>query len=129
MVDHKWDFTQTMSQDMEVAHTSTSSRGFFSWSMRTDGTPNDEMPVPDVEEHFAMSLYLAAGRWGNGTGIYDYQAAVDRLLSDMRHSEVITGPTSRGIRTAGNMFQPDYAMIRFTLGTDPMPHSAVRHGS
>ena len=93
-------------------------RGYFSWSMKTNGTPNDEMPAPDGEEYFAMSLYFAAGRWGNGTGIYDYQAAADRLLEDMRHRASITGPTSRGTRTGGAMFHPEYAMVRFTPDTD-----------
>lgn len=93
-------------------------RGYFSWSMRIDGTPNDEMPAPDGEEYFAMALYFAANRWGNGTGIYDYKAAADRLLTDMVHREVITGPTSRGTRTAGPMFDPNYAMVRFSPNTD-----------
>jgi endo-1,4-beta-D-glucanase Y len=92
--------------------------GYFSWSMKTDGTPNDEMPAPDGEEYFAMSLYFAAGRWGNGTGIYNYQVAADRLLADMRHRGLITGPTLRGTRTAGAMFHPEYAMVRFTPDTD-----------
>src|SRR4030042_3502999 len=55
-------------------------QGYFSWSMKTDGTANDEMPAPDGEEYFAMSLYFAAGRWGNGDGIYNYQAAAYRLF-------------------------------------------------
>jgi oligosaccharide reducing-end xylanase len=53
-------------------HNSTNSPayGYFSWSMKPNGTPNDEMPAPDGEQYFAMSLYFAAGRWGNGSGIY-----------------------------------------------------------
>jgi endo-1,4-beta-D-glucanase Y len=93
-------------------------RGYFAWSLKTDGTPNSEMPAPDGEEYFAMSLYFAAGRWGNGSGIYDYQAAADRLLTDMRHRELITGPTFQGTRTGGAMFQPENAMVRFTPDTD-----------
>jgi oligosaccharide reducing-end xylanase len=93
-------------------------RGYFSWSMKPDGTPNDDMPAPDGEEYFAMALYFAAGRWGNGAGIYDYQAAADRLLTNMRHRELATGPTSHGMRTAGNMFHPEFAMVRFTPDTD-----------
>jgi oligosaccharide reducing-end xylanase len=72
-----------------------------------------------------MSLYFAANRWGNGTGIYDYKAAADRLLTDMVHREVITGPTSRGTRTGRAMFDPNCMMIRFTPSsnyTDPSYH-------
>jgi len=103
-------------------------RGFFSWSMKTDGTPNDEMPAADGEEYFAMSLYFAAGRWGSGTGIYDYRGEADRLLTDMRHRELITGPTVNGVRTAGDLFHPEYAMVRFSPTveardyTDPSYH-------
>ena len=113
--DALWNWARTYMHHDEPGHPG---RGYFSWSMKTDGTPNDEMPAPDGEEYFAMSLYFAAGRWGNGTGICDYQAAADRLVTDMRHREVITGPTSRGIRTAGAMFNPEYTMVRFTPDTD-----------
>jgi oligosaccharide reducing-end xylanase len=100
-------------------------RGYFSWSMRADGTPRDEMPAPDGEEYFAMSLYFAAARWGNGTGIYDYKAAADRLLTDMVHREVIAGRTSQGMCTAGAMFDAEHAMVRFSPNsdfTDPSYH-------
>jgi endo-1,4-beta-D-glucanase Y len=113
--DALWNWAKTYMYREEPGHPG---RGFFSWSMRTDGTPNSEMPAPDGEEYFAMSLYFAAGRWGNGNGIYDYRAAADRLLTDMRHRETITGPTAQGVRTAGNMFHPLHAMVRFTPDTD-----------
>ncbi len=29
--------------------------GYFSWSLKTNGVPNDEMPAPDGEEYFATS--------------------------------------------------------------------------
>jgi oligosaccharide reducing-end xylanase len=99
--------------------------GYFSWSMKTNGTPNDEMPAPDGEEYFATSLFFAANRWGNGTGIYQYEAAANRLLTDMIHREVITGPTARGNRTGGAMFSSERNMIRFTPDTsftDPSYH-------
>ncbi len=99
--------------------------GYFSWSLKPDGTPNSDMPAPDGEEYFATALYFAAGRWGNGPGIYHYRNAADRLLTDMRHRARRTGPTRQGIRTAGSMFHPDFAMVRFTPDTeftDPSYH-------
>jgi hypothetical protein len=36
----------------------------------------------------------------------------------MRHRALVTGPNSRGTRTAGNLFNPDCAMVRFTPDTD-----------
>jgi oligosaccharide reducing-end xylanase len=90
------------------------SRGFFSWSMKTNGVANDEMPAPDGEEYFATSLYFAAGRWGNGAGIYNYHAEADRLLRNLRHRQLITGPTVKGTMTAGAIFEPDKKLVRFT---------------
>ena len=88
--------------------------GYFSWSMKTNGMPNDEMPAPDGEQYFAMSLYFASGRWGNGSGIYNYRAEADRLLTDLRHRALITGPTVAGTMTAGAIFDSENKMVRFT---------------
>jgi len=102
--------------------------GYFSWSLKSDGTPNDEMPAPDGEEYFAMALYFASGRWGNGTGIYNYHAEADRLLADMKNRDLITGQTVSGPRTAGDIFDPEHKMVRFTPDianrdhTDPSYH-------
>ena len=48
--------------------------------------------APDGEEYFVTALYLAAHRWKNGAGIYDYKAQADELLTNMRHRAEITGP-------------------------------------
>jgi len=98
-------------------------RGYFSWSVRTDGTPNDEMPAPDGEEYFAMSLYFAANRWGNGTGIYNYKAEADRLLLDMKNREDITGQTVTGLRTVGNLFDSEHKMVRFSPVVEIRDHT------
>ncbi len=102
--------------------------GYFSWSVKRDGTPNDEMPAADGEEYFITALYFATGRWGNGTGIYNYKNEADRLLTDIRHRKLITGPTVVGTRTAGDLFDPKHKMVRFSPvieirdHTDPSYH-------
>jgi oligosaccharide reducing-end xylanase len=102
--------------------------GFFSWSMHVDGTPRDESPAPDGEEYWAMALYFAAGRWGSGTGIYNYKAEADKLLDMMKNRKVITGPTVRGEETDGAEFNAEHKMVRFTPNnrrpdhTDPSYH-------
>lgn len=98
-------------------------RGFFAWSLKRDGTRNDDTPAPDGEEYFAMALYFAAGRWGNGTGIYNYRAEADQILIDMLHHPVVTGLVSRWHQpprkhTSGNMFDPKWKMVRFVPGLD-----------
>jgi oligosaccharide reducing-end xylanase len=102
--------------------------GYFSWQMKTDGTPIDEMPAPDGEEYFATSLYFASGRWGNGKGIYNYRAEADRLVNDMKNRQLITGDTVKGPITAGNIFDAENKMVRFSpvieisKHTDPSYH-------
>ena len=97
--DALWNWSKTYMYHAGADHPA---RGFFSWSMKTDGTPNDETPAPDGEEYYTMALYFASGRWGNGAGIYNYRAEADRLLTDMLHREVVRGRTRRGPYACGN---------------------------
>jgi oligosaccharide reducing-end xylanase len=123
--DALWNWAKTYMYHDSPSHPAY---GFFSWQMRTDGTPIDEMPAPDGEEYFAMSLYFAAGRWGNGSGIYNYKAAADRLINDMKNRAVISGPTVRGTRTGGSLFDAEHKMVLFVpvveycCFTDPSYH-------
>jgi oligosaccharide reducing-end xylanase len=123
--DALWNWSKTFMYHAEADHPA---RGFFSWSMRTDGTPNSETPAPDGEEYYAMALYFASGRWGNGAGIYNYRAEADRLLTDMLHRVVLRGRTRRGPYACGNMFEEKLKMVRFVPGlerngfTDPSYH-------
>ena len=118
--DALWNWARTWMYHASPSHPAF---GYFSWSMTTNGTPNDEMPAPDGEEYFATSLYLAAGRWGSREGIYNYRAEADRLLGDMRHRQLITGPTVKGSMTAGALFEPDHKMVRFTPDVENWNHT------
>src|SRR4051794_17659788 len=60
--DALWNWSKTYMYQPSPTHPSY---GYFSWSMKLDGTPNSESPAPDGEEYWAMALYFAAGRWGN----------------------------------------------------------------
>ncbi len=123
--DALWNWAKTY---MYIGDPKHPSFGYFSWSCKTDGTPNEETAAPDGEEYFVMSLYFAAHRWGNGTGIYDYKAQADELLHTMRHRAVMSGPTKFGPRTVGNEVDEAAKMIRFVPGverggfTDPSYH-------
>jgi oligosaccharide reducing-end xylanase len=125
--DALWNWSRT---HMYHPGTNHPARGYFAWSMTTNGIANDEMPAPDGEEYFATALLFAAGRWGNGAGLYDYRAHADRLLTDLIHRKPITGATRKGTQTAGAIFNPDQKMVRFTPDvinsehTDPLISSA-----
>jgi len=88
--DALWNWSKTYMQNTDPANPS---RGYFAWSMSTDGTPRSTSAAPDGEEYYAMALYFAAHRWGNGKGIYNYQKEADAILHRMRHHGVLTGTT------------------------------------
>ena len=83
-----WNWANTY---MLITDPKNPSVGYFAWSMNTDGTPRATGAAPDGEEYFVMALYFAANRWGNGKGIYNYQAEADKILRGMRHHPVLTG--------------------------------------
>jgi oligosaccharide reducing-end xylanase len=120
-----WNYAVTKMYISDPAHPS---EGYFSWSLKRDGRPNEETPAPDGEEYFVMSLYFASGRWGNGAGIYNYHHWADKILTAMRHHKIKSGGTKFGPRTIGPMVNEDKKMILFVPGiprntfTDPSYH-------
>jgi oligosaccharide reducing-end xylanase len=52
--DALWNWAKTYMYINDPKHPSF---GYFSWSCKTDGTPNEETSAPDGEEYFVMSLY------------------------------------------------------------------------
>jgi oligosaccharide reducing-end xylanase len=116
--DALWNWTKTY---MYAGNPQHPSYGYFFWSCKTDGTPNEETPAPDGEEYFAMSLLFAANRWGSGKGIYDYKAEAKQLLTAMRHREIMSGMTRFGQRVVGPEVNEQHAMILFVPGVMPQP--------
>lgn len=109
--DALWNWAKTY---MYIGSPTHPSQGYFSWSCKLSGEPNDETPAPDGEEYFVMALYFAANRWGNGAGIYNYKTQANELLTAMRHRERRTGATKFGVRTVAAEVNEDAKMIRFT---------------
>ena len=92
-------------------------KGYFAWSAGTDGTKNAYGPAPDGEEYFAMALFFASHRWGDGEGIFNYSAEARQLLHTCLHQE----DSGRG----RNMWDPENHLIRFIPEkdfTDPSYH-------
>jgi oligosaccharide reducing-end xylanase len=123
--DALWNWARSFTYHTNAAHPA---RGYFAWSVTTNGVPLDEMPAPDGEEYFATALLFAAGRWGGGSGIYDYRAEAHRILTDLRHREPVTGETRKGRQTGLAIFHAEHKMVRFTPDaahsehTDPSYH-------
>ena len=98
-----WNWAHTY---MLITDPENPSVGYFAWSMNTDGTPRSTGAAPDGEEYFVMALYFAAHRWGNGEGIYNYQAEADKILHRMRHHPVLTGTSPFRIHPDDPPFVP-----------------------
>lgn len=92
--------------------------GYFAWSCAPDGTKNAYGPAPDGEEYFAMALFFASHRWGDGEGIFDYSEEARKILRACLHK----GENGR----AGHpMWNRDNGLILFVPGspfTDPSYH-------
>jgi oligosaccharide reducing-end xylanase len=56
---------------------------YFAWHCKPDGTQLHANPAPDAEEWFVMALFFAAARWGNGDGIFNYEAEANAILHTM----------------------------------------------
>jgi oligosaccharide reducing-end xylanase len=67
-------------------------QGYFAWSVAPDGTKNAEGPAPDGEEYFAMALFFAAKRWGDGKPPFDYGVQARDILRHCIHqAELVEG--------------------------------------
>jgi len=78
--DKLWKWAKTYMQ-----HTSPDLKYFFAWQLRKDGSIIDRTPASDGDEYFAMALLFASKRWGNGTGIFNYEAEAHYILDAMLH--------------------------------------------
>lgn len=86
-------------------------KGYFAWSCQVDGTKNAYGPAPDGEEFYAMALFFASHRWGDGEGIFNYSREAKELLHTMVHKGE-NGTPGRA------MWDPNLKLIRFITEVD-----------
>jgi len=92
--------------------------GYFAWSCALDGKKNANGPAPDGEEFYAMALFFASHRWGDGEGIYNYSKEAKEIIRAMIHKG------SDG-RKGNPMWNHENKQILFVPGsdfTDPSYH-------
>lgn len=92
--------------------------GYFAWSCALDGTKNAYGPAPDGEEFFAMALFFASHRWGDGEGIFEYSREAKEILKACIHK-------GENGREGHPMWNRDNHQILFVPGspfTDPSYH-------
>ena len=92
--------------------------GYFRWSVHLDGSSNSNGPAPDGEEYYAMALFMAAARWGNGEGSFHYSDRAKEILRHAVHQHEL-------VKDGEPMWEPQNAIIRFVPGmkiSDPSYH-------
>lgn len=92
--------------------------GYFSWSCKLNGSKNAEGPAPDGEEFFALALFFASHRWGDGEGIFEYSREAKEILRACLHKG------EKG-RKGDPMWNLENGQILFVPGskfTDPSYH-------
>ena len=95
-------------------------KNYFAWQVNSNGTPISYVAAPDGEEYFTTALLFAAARWGNGEGIFNYEAEADKILDAMLHQ--------RDDKVGYNMFSKKEHIVIFTPDqngiyfTDPSYH-------
>lgn len=92
--------------------------GYFAWSCALNGDKNANGPAPDGEEFYAMALFFASHRWGDGEGIFNYSQEARNILSACIHK-------GEGDRIGHPMWNRENKQILFVPGspyTDPSYH-------
>ncbi|MBK9746649.1 MAG: glycoside hydrolase [Anaerolineae bacterium] len=97
--------------------------GYFCWHARTDGSCIDPNPASDGEIWFVTALFFAAARWGNGDGIYNYQAEANSILRTMLTADTPQATTLFNLDNQLVVFVPQKgAVSRFTNPSYQAPH-------
>ena len=92
--------------------------GYFAWSCNVDGSKNSNGPAPDGEEFYAMALFFASHRWGDGEGIFNYSAEAKEILRACVHK-------GENGRVGAPMWNRDNHLVLFVPGhpfSDPSYH-------
>lgn len=110
-------------------------KNYFVWSCAVDGTRNADGPAPDGEEYFAMALFFASKRWGDGEGIFNYSSEARAILRECVHKgepghpgEPMWNPENHLIKfvTSFEFSDPSYHLPHFyelfALWADPCDH-------
>ena len=109
-----WKWAKTNMQ-----HKSGAREGYFAWRLNRNGSIMDPNTASDGEEYFIMALMFASNRWGNGEGMYNYEAEADYIIKNC---------FNKSMESITNLFDMTAKQITFVpyaqsaLHTDPSYH-------
>ncbi len=92
--------------------------GYFAWSCKTNGEKNSYGPAPDGEEFYAMALFFASHRWGDGEGIFHYSNEARNILRACIHK----GENGRPGAAMWNRENKQILFVPGSVFTDPSYH-------
>ena len=98
--------------------------GYFAWQLNPDGSIKDHNTASDGEEYFIMALMFASNRWGNGDGIYNYEAEADYIIKSCFNKPMEEYPYS-GITNLFDMTEKQITFVPYASAakfTDPSYH-------
>ena len=121
-----------------MQHQDGDRKGYFAWSLKTDGIRNAEGAASDGELYFITALLFASNRWGNDTGI-NYKKEAQFILDCIQPKEYTPAPRQGGFPGFGGfggqqgpqkmyLIDPETKLITFTPDgfgqrfTDPSYH-------
>lgn len=99
--DKLWLFSKHFMQ-----HTEGKYKDYFAWHTRTDGSRISQGPAPDGEEFFAMALFFASNRWGDGPEPFNYSEQARQILRACVHK-------GEDGEEGDPMWDPETKLIRF----------------
>jgi oligosaccharide reducing-end xylanase len=115
----KEDFDRVWRWTMKYMYmTEGENRGYFAWSCAADGTRNSQGPAPDGEEYFALALFFASARWGDGAVPFNYSEQARDILRHCLHQHEM-------VESGEPMWEPSNHLIKFVPSSpfsDPSYH-------
>jgi len=100
-----WRFAKAFLQHKEGRY-----KDYFAWHARPDGTRLSQGPAPDGEEYFALALFFASNRWGDGEEPFNYAEQARTILRACVHQ----GEDGEG----HPMWDPETKLIKFVPELD-----------
>ncbi|HEX3789662.1 MAG TPA: glycosyl hydrolase family 8 [Pseudonocardiaceae bacterium] len=114
--DDLWNFAKTKMQIQTGPE-----QYYFAWHTDTTGKIIDSGVAPDGDQWIAAALDFAAGRWGDGHGIYAYGQQSEQILHAMWHESDTGGVDMFNQQTYLPIFSPPYTFLDYTDPSYALP--------